>query len=92
MDLVGSGGDQGHEEGGRRDAVRLLDELGEGELAGAVDGHEQIELAFSGVHLGEVDVEEADRVGLELAFGLFFAVDLGQPGDAVALQAAVQTG
>jgi hypothetical protein len=44
----------------------------------------------SGVDLGDVDVEEADRVGLEAgALGLVLP-DVGQPGDAVALQGAVQ--
>jgi hypothetical protein len=27
-----------------------------------VDGDEEIELAFSGAHLGQVDMEEADRI------------------------------
>ena len=39
--------------------------LGEGELRGAIDGNEQMELAFSGAHFGDVDVEVADRVALE---------------------------
>ena len=32
----------------------------------------------------------ADRIGLEFAFGGGFAFDLRQPGDPVALQAAMQ--
>jgi hypothetical protein len=32
-------------------------QFGEGELAGAVDGNEQIELALLGPYLGYVDVE-----------------------------------
>ena len=90
MDLVRNGGDQGHEEGGGGDAGRVLDELREGELAGPIDGHEEVELAFGGLHLGDVDVEEADRVGLELLLVRLVAFDVGQPRYAVALQATVQ--
>jgi len=37
----------------------LFDKPGEGELAGAVDGHEEIELPFSGLHLSDIDVDRA---------------------------------
>jgi hypothetical protein len=48
-------------------------QLGKGELGGAVDGNEEVELALLGPHLGDVDVEVADRVGLEArAPGLVF--------------------
>ena len=67
-----------------------LDEPDEGELARAVDGHEQTQLALPGADLGDVEVEVADRVGGEaLPLGLV-APDLGQPADPVPLQAAVQ--
>ncbi len=46
--------------------VCLLDELGHGKLACAVNAHEYIELAFSGLDLGNVDMKEADGVALEL--------------------------
>jgi hypothetical protein len=62
--------------------------LGEGELRGAIDGDEEREAPLLGVHLGDVDVEEADRVCLEAgAFGLG-TVRLRQPRDAVTLEAA----
>jgi hypothetical protein len=32
----------------------------------AINGNEQVELAFGRLHLGNVDVEVADRVALEL--------------------------
>ncbi len=51
--------------------VGLLDQLSDGELAGAVDCHEEIELTFSGLHFGNIHVEEPDRVALEaLTLGL----------------------
>ena len=65
-------------------------QLDEGELGGAVDGDEQVELAFGGSHLGDVDMEVADRIGLELLLGGLVAFDLRQAADAVALQAAMQ--
>jgi hypothetical protein len=37
----------------------------EGELAGAIDCDEEVELAFGGVHFGDVDVEVTDGIGLE---------------------------
>ncbi|MCP1909540.1 hypothetical protein J2R96_002020 [Bradyrhizobium elkanii] len=40
----------------------------EGELAGAIDGGIQVELAFSGLQLGNVDVEIADRISLNFFF------------------------
>jgi hypothetical protein len=54
--------------------------LHEGELAGAVDGHEEVEFSFGGLNLGDIDVEEADRVGFELLFGRFVAGDVRQHG------------
>jgi hypothetical protein len=80
----------GDEEGGSGYAIGLFHQLDEGELAGPVDGDEQIELALDGLHLGDVDMEEPDRVGFELLPGRLVAVDVRQPADAVALQAAVQ--
>jgi len=62
----------------------------EGELACAVDGHEEVEPAAFGVHLSNVDVEEADRVSLEAGpFGLVPG-GVGQPRNPVPLRAAVQ--
>jgi hypothetical protein len=50
------------------------------------DGDEQIEAALLGVDLGDVEVEEADRVAPEPgALGLR-AVRVGQAGDAIGLQ------
>jgi hypothetical protein len=90
VDLVGDGGGEFFEEclGGHRRGT--WDESDEGELAGAVDGDEQVELAFGGTGLGDVDVEVADGVGLELLAGGVVAFHFGQAADAVASEAAVQ--
>ena len=66
-------------------------QLGEDEFARAVDGDEEVELAFLGADLGDVDVEEADRVGLEGLLARLVAVDLGQPADPVPLQQAMKS-
>jgi hypothetical protein len=68
----------------------LAVEPGHCELRGPVDGHEQGELALPSTHLGDVHVEEADRVALEALLGWLVALKIGQPGDAMALQAAMR--
>jgi hypothetical protein len=87
--LVGHGLDEGAQEVGRDPARGPLVQLREGELAGAVDGHEQVELAGLGADLGEVEVEEADRVGLEALLARSLALAAGQPGDAMTPEAPV---
>jgi hypothetical protein len=66
-------------------------QLDECELRGAIDGHEHVQLAFLGAHLGDVNVEIADRIGLELLPGLL-AFDAWQARDVVALKQAMQRG
>lgn len=92
VDAVWQGGDEGFDEGGGCDAGGALDQLDGGELAGAVDGDEQVELALGGLRLGDVDVEVADGIGLEGLPGWLAALDFWQSGDAVALHAAMQRG
>ena len=65
--LVRHRGDEMPQEVSRNLGGSLLVKLDKGELGGAVDRDEQIELALLGAALGEIDVEVADGVGLELA-------------------------
>ena len=90
MDLVGHGFEETAEEVGRDPRCGFLVQLDEGELRGAVDGDEQVELALLGPDLGDVDMEVADRVALELAPIGLVAVDLRQPADPMTLKAAMQ--
>ena len=84
------GFDERFEEGGCSPRVSLFHEFDNGESRGPVDGHEQIELAFGGPHLGQVDVKEADRLGIEfLPFGRI-ACDIRQAADAVTLQTTMK--
>lgn len=62
---IRDGRDQRAEEVGGDRTGRLLMQLNEGELARSVDGYEQTELALFGADLGNIDVELADRIGLE---------------------------
>jgi hypothetical protein len=55
-----------------------------------VDADEEVELSFGGLHLGDVDVKEPDGVALELLPLGLVALDIRQPRDAMALQAAMQ--
>src|SRR3954463_6100221 len=89
VDLVGDGVDKSLQKAGGGTDVRLTMQLGEGELARAVDGYEQVEFGLIGSHLSDVDMDVADRVSLERLFGLI-ALNFGQPADAVSLETTVQ--
>ena len=64
--------------------------LGEGQFARAINGHEEIKPAFRRLHLGNIDVKETDRVGLELLLRGPIALDFRKPGYAVTLKASMQ--
>jgi hypothetical protein len=80
LDLIRDGGDQPAQEVPGRAARHLLMQLEESELRGSIDGDEEIELALGCSNLGEVDMEIADRIGLELAFRRGFAFDPAETG------------
>ena len=48
-----------------------------------INGYIEIELAFSGLDLGDVDVEIADRIRLELFLRRFATLDFRQSDDAL---------
>jgi hypothetical protein len=72
-------------------AISLVDQLRDREFAGAIDADEQVELAFGGLYLRGIDVEEANRVALEALSLRPVALDVWQAGDAVPLEASVQS-
>lgn len=90
VDAVGYGFQQVLEELPSCSPVSLVDQLGDRELAGAVDANEQVQFAFGGLHVGDIDVKEANRVALEALTLRFFALDIRQAGDAVPLEATMQ--
>ena len=65
MNTIRHGGDQPPQEVARGVTGLVRMQLGESELRRAVDGDEEVELSLGGLHFGDVDVEEADRIGLE---------------------------
>ncbi len=71
VDLIGHGFDHVLQELPCGASGCLFNELGNGKLARAVDADEKISLSFSGLHLGNVDMEEPNGVALEfLPLGL----------------------
>ena len=83
---------------------RLIIEPRHGKFRRAINGYEQVEPIagktvprtvfwpgsyFTAAHLGDVDVEVADGIGFELLLGRQIAIDVGQAGYPVPLQAAV---
>jgi hypothetical protein len=90
VDPIGHGFQQRLEELPGRISVSRHNELSDGEFSRSVNAHKEIELTFSRLHLGNVDMEEHDGVALELlALGLV-ALDIWKTGDAVPLQAPMQ--
>jgi len=65
VDAVGHGCQQVFQELPRCPAISLVDQLGDRELAGAIDADEQVQFAFGVLHLSDIHVKEADRVALE---------------------------
>ena len=61
VDAIGNGCHQCFKKGGGSLHVGMFDQLNEGELRSAVDGHEEIEFAFRSAYLGQVDMGVADR-------------------------------
>ena len=90
VDLVRNGFDEMTQEIAGRAPLGFSMKFDEGEFARPIDSDEHVELAFGGLHLGDVDMEEADRIALELGLGSLLALYLGQTTDPVALQAAMQ--
>lgn len=90
VDFVGDSGDQAQQEvfGGR--CRRRLMQFDEGELRRSIDGDEHVQLALFGSNLGDVDMKEADGIGLELPADRLVSFDIRQAGNAMALQASMQ--
>lgn len=90
VDAIGNGRNQRFQKRGSSAHVCAFDQFNKGELRGTVDSHEQIEFAFSGANLGQVDMEVADRVALELLPVGLAAFHFRKTADAMPFQATMQ--
>lgn len=90
VDAVGNSLQKVFEELLRCPPVSLVDQLGDRELARAVDADEQIQFALGSLHLSDIDMEEADWITLEALPLRFVAFDVRHAGDPVSLEASVQ--
>ena len=90
MDFIGHGFDNRDEKGGSRLSVGFIDKLAEGEFTGPVNGDIQMQLAFRGPHLSDINMEVANWIRLEFLFVRLVTRHLWQTGYAMALKAAVQ--
>lgn len=90
VDLIGNGLEHVPQKLPGSAPVSLPYELGHRELSGAVNADEEIELALGSLRLGDVNVEEADRLAPELLALRLVAADVRQAWDAISLQAAVK--
>jgi hypothetical protein len=88
--LVGHSIDEPVQDVVRSRDLGLFVQFDKGELADPVDCHEHVGPAPLGADLGDVDVEEADRVALERAPTGLVASDLWQLANPMALQTTVQ--
>ncbi len=88
MALIGRRRDEMAEEVGGNLRGCFLIQLDEGEFRRVVDGDEEMELALFCPYFSDVDMEKADRIGLELLLRGLIAFDIGQSADAMTLQAA----
>jgi hypothetical protein len=79
VDLVRDGPDQSTQEVCGVAPRDRLAEFDEGKLRCSVNGDEEIELTLGGSNLGDIDMEIADRVGLELPLLGRLPFNLGQP-------------
>jgi hypothetical protein len=92
VDAIRDSRDQRFEECRRSLHIGTFNQLHESELRGAVGGHKEIKLAFGGAHLGQINMELADRIALELLPSGLAAFHFRQPADAMPFQTAMQRG
>lgn len=77
VQAVRTGLDECLQESAGHGSISAFVQLGKGVFGRPVDGHPEVQLAFAGANLRDVDVEEADRVALERLLAGLVAADLG---------------
>lgn len=71
-------------------AICFLNQLRHRKLAGAINGNKEMELAFLGSNLCDIDMELANRIALELLPLRLVACDVRQSGYAIPLQTSMR--
>ena len=92
VDLVGHGLEEAPKKVGRRDLVHRGVKFRKDELAGAINTHKKVNLPLLGADLGDVDMKEANGVGLEGFARRLVAFDGSKARDAMALETAMEGG
>lgn len=90
IEPIGHSRDQRFEEDNRCGSIGLLMQLSEGVPRRSVYSNERIEFALLRPDFTNVDMEEADRIGLELSLRLLVDFNIRQTADAMTLEAAIQ--
>ena len=90
MDAIGNRFDKGLEKGSGGLHVGLFYKLDRDELGGAIDGDQEVKLAFRGTYFGQIDMEETDRISVEFLPSGLAAFDFRQPADAMPFQTTMQ--
>lgn len=76
MDRVGNGCDQGDKEAQAITRLAFSTSCTKANSARPINRYKQVELTFGGLNLGDVNVDEADRIGFEPLLRLLVALDL----------------
>ncbi len=66
VDFIGNSFNQGHQESRGGDAIGFGYQLNKGKFTRHINGDIEMKLAVSSLHPGNIDVEIANRIGLEL--------------------------
>lgn len=59
--------------------ISLVEQLGHRKFAGSVDADKEIQPSFNRLHLGNIEVKEANRITLELLTPRYVAADILKP-------------
>lgn len=91
MDFIRNGFQQALKELPRRLAICFVDKVYNGELAGVLNGNKEMQLAFLGYHLSNVDVETADGVARESLPFRLVTLDIWKTRNAMPLKTTMHT-
>lgn len=91
VDFVGNGLDECFQESRGCFPVGFVHESYESKLTRSINGNVEMQSAFCGLQFGNIDVEIADGIALELLALGFIAIDIRQARYSMALQTSMQS-